>query len=148
MIDPKVVSLLKVCETGSFTKAAERLSLTQPAVSKHVCLLEEELGVRIFLRSHNQLRITPEGELVVSYAKRMLSLSRNLRQELQNRKRGIESLSVGITHTAESNASAEALAQYATTHENVKVRLITETMDRLCGMLKNYELDVAIVEGS
>lgn len=147
MIDPKVISLLKLYETGNFTKAAERLSLTQPAVSKHIRTLEDELGVTLFIRSKNKLHITKEGELVVKYAKRMVSLTQTLKEELINQKRQLSTLSVGITHTAESNASAEALANYAATHNNVTVKMITETMDNLCSMLKNYQLDVAIIEG-
>ena len=50
MMDTKLNTLLRVQEEGSFTRAAEALSLTQPAVSKHIRLLEEELGVRIFNR--------------------------------------------------------------------------------------------------
>lgn len=147
MIDPKVISLLKLYETGNFTKAAKRLSLTQPAVSNHIRALEEELGVKLFIRSKNKIQITREGELVVKYAKRMVSLTQNLREELINQKRQISALSVGITHTAESNASVEALANYAAIHKNVTIKMITETMDNLCTMLKNYQIDVAIIEG-
>lgn len=50
MLDPKVRTLLAVVETGSFTKAAGLLSLTQPAVSHHIGQLEQELGIRIFIR--------------------------------------------------------------------------------------------------
>ena len=147
MLDPKIFSLLKVYETGSFTAAAEQLSLTQPAVSKHIRMLEDELGVKLFVRSHNTLHTTHEGELAVNYAQRMVSLTNNLKQELIQQKKQIDSLSVGITHTAESNASAEALAYYVTSHNNVKVRIFTDSSDKLCDMLKNYQLDVAIIEG-
>ncbi len=146
MIDAKVISLLKIYETGSFTKAAEQLALTQPAVSKHIRMLEEDLGVKLFSRSNNKLHITREGELVVKYAKRMVSLTQNLKEELINQKKQISALSVGITHTAESNASTEALANYATTHDNVKIKIFTETTENLCSMLKNYQLHLAIIE--
>ncbi len=69
MIDPKLISLLRIVETGSYTKAAESLSLTQPAVSQHIRLLEEELGVKIFERQRNESRLTPAGKIVASYAK-------------------------------------------------------------------------------
>lgn len=147
MIDAKVLSLLKLYETGSFTKAAEQLSLTQPAVSKHIRMLEEELGVKLFSRNHNKLHITREGELAVKYAKRMVSLTQNLKEELVNLKKQISVLSVGVTHTAESNTSTEALANYAMTHNNVKIKIITDTTDNLCSMLKNYQLHLAIIEG-
>ena len=147
MLDPKLYSLLAVKATGNFTRAAEQLSLTQPAVSQHVRALEQELGVRIFDRVNNAVKLTHEGEIVVKYAKRMMALQENMKGELTNEKLQIASLTVGITHTAESNAIAEALARYVQRHENVTVKVITGAADRLCGMLKNYEIDLAIIEG-
>ncbi|MDY3280469.1 MAG: LysR family transcriptional regulator [Eubacteriales bacterium] len=147
MIDSKLYSLMKVVETGSFTKAAEQLSLTQPAVSQHIHALENELSVKIFERTGNELRVTREGELVIKYAKRLLALYHNLQRDLSSEKRQITALTIGITHTAESNAIAEALAKYATTHEGVSIKIITDSLGNLYDMLKNYELDFAIVEG-
>ena len=74
MIDAKIYSLLKVVETGNYTRAAKALSLTQPAVSQHIHALEAELGVRLFERINNELPVTNEGRVVVEYAQRMLSL--------------------------------------------------------------------------
>lgn len=147
MIDPKLLSLLEVCETGNFTRAAEHLSLTQPAVSQHIRALEQELGVRIFERASNTLHTTREGEIVVKYAKRMMALQRNMLAELTSERQQIASLTVGITHTAESNAIAEALARYVELHENVNIKILTSTVDKLCGMLKNFELDFAFIDG-
>ena len=98
VIDPKVYSLIKVSETGSYTRAAEQLSLTQPAVSQHIRALEGELGIRIFERVNNELRITHEGETAIKYAKRMLSLYNNLQRDLTSEKRQLTQLTVGITH--------------------------------------------------
>ena len=147
MIDPKLDSLIKVYETGSFTKAAAMLSLTQPAVSQHIQSLEKQLGLRIFERSSNMLHVTREGELVVKYARRMLMLYNNLQEELSSEKRQLTSMTIGITHTAESNPIAEALAKYAQANKNVTIKIITDTSEHLYQRLKNYELDFAIVEG-
>ena len=147
MIDPKLYSLIQIVETGSFTRAAERLSLTQPAVSQHIRLLEETVGARIFDRSHNELRLTREGEIVLRYAKRMLALYHNLEQELRDEKGRVTSLTVGITHTAESNAIAESLAAYATSQGALTIKVITDSVQHLTTMLKNYELDFMIAEG-
>lgn len=147
MIDTKLLSLVAVAETGSFTRAAERLSLTQPAVSQHVRLLEDELGVRIFDRAHNILHLTPDGEIVLRCAKRMMALDHNLRQALMDKKRRVSSLTVGITHTAESNAIADCLAAYATRQGELTIKVITDSVNNLCTLLKNYELDFMIAEG-
>ena len=147
MVDPKLDSLIKVYETGSFTRAASLLGLTQPAVSQHIQSLEKQLDLRIFERSSNTLRVTREGELVVKYAKRMLTLYNNLQEELSSGKRQLTSMTVGITHTAESNPIAETLAVYAHNTKNVTIKIITDTSEHLYARLKNYELDFAIVEG-
>ena len=147
MADQRIRSFLKVYETGNFTKAADSLALTQPAVSKHIKSLEDEFGVELFVRSRNKLYATPEGKLVAKYARKMLQLELNMRKDLNNAKKQLSGISVGITHTAESNASAEALAAFAMAHENMKVKIISDTTDKLCGMLKDYRLDLAVIEG-
>ena len=147
MIDPKLYSLLEVAETGNFTRAAERLSLSQPAVSQHIRALEQELGVRMFDRASNALHPTHEGEIAIKYAKRMLALYRNMKSELDDEKLQIASLTVGITHTAESNAIAEALARYVELHESVSIKIVTGSVDQLRRMLKNFEIDFAVIDG-
>lgn len=147
MLDPKLFSLLAVSETGNYTRAAEQLLLTQPAVSQHIRALEQELGVRLFERVNNAMRLTHEGEIAVKYAKRMMSLQKKMHSELANEKLQITTLRVGITHTSESNAIAETLARYVQSHENVTVKVVSGSASELCEMLKNYELDFAITDG-
>ena len=147
MVDTRLYSLIKIVETGSFTKAAEALSLSQPAVSQHIRQLEETLRVRIFDHAHNKLRLTPEGEIVVNYARRMVALSGNMEQALKNEREKIRSLTLGITHSAESSAIIEALAAYVNSLEGLNLKILTNTSDNLYSMLKNDELDFAFVEG-
>lgn len=136
-----------VCETCNFTQAAKRLSLTQPAVSHHISQLEEELGVKVFNRAKGKLKLTPQGEIVHMYAKRMKSLYEKLQQKLVNWESKTTQLTIGITHTAESNFMVEVLAKYCNLNEGVRITIITESIKNLYNMLMNYELDLAIVEG-
>lgn len=146
MVDTRLYSLVKIVETGSFTRAAEQLALSQPAVSQHIRQLEESLGVKIFSHSHNRMRLTSEGEIVVGYARRMIALSDSLRQTLKNEREQIRSLTIGITHTAESSAIIEGLAAYVSKYDGLNLKILTNTTDNLYAMLKNYELDFAFVE--
>lgn len=68
MLSVKLNTLLTVAEQQNFTKAAEQLSLTQPAVSHHISQLEEEFGVSLFIRGKSGLKLTQEGETVVRCA--------------------------------------------------------------------------------
>lgn len=147
MLDAKLYTLLQAYECGSFIGAARELSITQPAVSHHIKALEEELGVRIFDRSSGRLMVTQEGEEVVRCAKKMMGLYQNLRQTLSDRRLLELHLTVGITHTAESNSIAEALAKYCTENDHVNIKMITGNINNLYTKLKNYEIDLAIVEG-
>ena len=147
MLDQKVYTLLAVAEQKSFTKAAELLSLTQPAVSHHISQLETELGVKIFSRGKGELRITPEGEIIIRCAKRMSAMNDRLRSDLADNERHLSRLRIGITHTAESNLITEVIARYSREDNGTAITIITDTINNLYTMLENYELDLAIVEG-
>ena len=147
MIDPKIYSLLKVYECGSFVGAAQALSVTQPAVSQHVKALEQELDVKIFDRSKGKIVVTRQGEMVIRCAQKIVGLANSLRQELKDSLDNVEHLTIGITHTAESNPIAQALAKYSSEQSGITIKIITETISKLYEMLKSYELDMAILEG-
>ena len=147
MMDSKLETLIKVNETRSFTKAAELLSLTQPAVSQHIRQLEQDLGATLFIRGEGPLKLTQEGEIAIKYAKRIQTLYQNLEQSLGDQKRHITRLSVGITHTSESNIMVEVLARYSSLNAGCRITIISDTINNLYNKLKTYELDLAIVEG-
>ena len=147
MIDIRIKTLLAVVEQGSFTKAAKQLSLTQPAISHHISALESELDKKIFVRGKNELKLTPDGELIVKYARRMNVLNDKLQGELAGGDRRLSSVRIGITHTAESNLITEVLAKYGREGDGASITIITEPITNLYNMLENYELDLAIVDG-
>lgn len=147
MMDARLHTLLKVSETKNFTKAAEQLSLTQPAVSQHIRQLEQELGTTLFVRGGSELKLTPEGEIAVKYARRIQTLYQNLEQSLIDQRRNITRLSVGITHTAESNIMVEVLARYSNQNPGCRITITSDSINNLYYKLKTYELDIVIVEG-
>ena len=147
MLDPRMESLLMICEKNSFTKAAEALSLTQPAISHHIRGLEQELGIRMFYRSRGELKLTAEGEIVARYARRIKGVHEKMLRALSDQEKQMASIRVGITHTAESSLIAEVLAKYSTSATGIRLTIITDTIKNLYEMLDQYELDLAIVEG-
>ena len=73
-------TFLWVARLKSFRLAAERLFLTQATVSHRIAVLEEELGVRLFVRDSKGVTLTPDGELVREHAERLVSQSHALQQ--------------------------------------------------------------------
>ena len=147
MIDPKLYTLLAVVEFNSYTRAAEHLSLTQPAVTQHIKQLERELNIKIFNRIGNEIKPTNEGNIVIKYARRIIALYESMTQGIFDEQRHIRRLTVGVTHTAESNAVAEVLGKYSAKNPGTSITIISGTISNLYNMLKNYELDLAVVEG-
>ena len=76
LVDVKLLTLLCVLKEGSYTAAAEALALSQPAVSYHIHQLEQEFHIKIFYRNPKKLTLTPEGKVLVKYAKRLNELQK------------------------------------------------------------------------
>lgn len=148
MLGSKLDTFLKVAEYLNFTKAAESLSMTQPAVSQQIKLLEEEVGAKLFIRNKNGLILTQHGEIVLKYARRQKALYEKMLLELQNAGKTIGVLRIGITHTSESNVTASALAKFSIENGGARIVLTSDTIKNLYDKLGNYELDLAIVDGA
>ncbi len=146
MLDVKVRTLLAVAAEGSFTRAANTLSLTQPAVSHQIAQLEKELGCTLFRRRDGKLSLTEEGEIALNCAKRMQALEEKMQGEIQDSRRSLRRIRIGVTHTAESNMVSEVLAKCAEKNHNLSITMITDTIKNLYDMLENFELDLAITE--
>lgn len=147
MLGTKMETLLAVEKYRNYTRAAQALSMTQPGITHHIKQLEEEVGAPLFIRGKDGMRITHEGEIVVKYAKRFQALNRKMHLELENIKTESINLHIGITHTAESNQTAEVLAKCCNQHGGLNITILTDTIKNLYDMLSNYEIDLAIVDG-
>ncbi len=148
MLDTKLYTLLKVAEYRNFTQAAKSLNLTQPAVSQHIHALEADLGVKLFIRSGTRLNLTKEGEKAVTAARMIKNLYNNLKYDISEGAAKVKELSIGITHTVESNRISEILAKYATENNGMMIRLETGTQGGIIQKLKSYDLDLGIIDGA
>jgi len=147
MIDIRLYTLLAVVEFKSYTRAAEHLSLTQPAVTQHIKQLEKELNIKIFSRAGKEIKPTNEGNIVIQYSRRNIALYERMKQSILDEQRHVRRLAVGITHTAESNAVAEVLGRYSSKNPGTTITIISDSINNLYNMLQNYEIDLAVVEG-
>lgn len=78
--------LVDIAQTGSISSTAQRLYVTQQAVSKSIKQLEQELGIEILIRTNMGVRLTPIGQKVMEFARRVLDEEEQLRQEIQESK--------------------------------------------------------------
>ena len=132
MIDQKLKTLLSVVREGSYTRAADMLSLSQPAVSYHIRQLEEDNEIKIFYHNRKKLTLTPEGEVLVKYAKRLESISENARRALLDTKQNLRHFTVGITPTCGETLVARVFTSYCEAHPHTNISIATDTLDQLC----------------
>jgi DNA-binding transcriptional LysR family regulator len=136
---------LMVAREGSFSRAAERLYRTQPAVSLAIRKLEDGLGQPLFVRGARPVRLTDAGTLLREYAERLLNLREEVKkglQELEGLKRG--ELSLGVNESS-IHALLPALATFRESHPGVQVRLHRMFSRDIPHEVVNYRLDLGAV---
>ena len=147
MLDPKLETFITVAELKNFTKAAQALNLTQPAVSNHINQLEKEYNTKLFMRKKKDFTLTNEGKIALTYARRLKALHDKMIQKIADEQTSSSHIKIGITHTSENNNITEVLAQYANQMHNITITIITDSINNLYDMLENYQLDISIVDG-
>lgn len=136
-----------VCEAGlNSTRAAERLHMTQPAVSLAIKELEQYYGVRLFDRIGRRLRITDAGQLFLRYAIHISDLFSDMETGLRDwDSKGI--LRVGASITIGSQFLPGYVKAFSELCPGIDVRVTVEQSDRLEQKLLANELDCALIEG-
>jgi DNA-binding transcriptional LysR family regulator len=137
-----------VAETGSLSKAAERLYITQPAVSRQLKALEDALGLALLDREPRGVRLTEAGQILSDYASRIFALSMRASasmEEISSLKAG--RLSLGASTTIGNYLLPQVLAQFRTLYPGMDIRLEicnTECVQRL---LLEDRIDMGFTEG-
>ena len=148
MFNPKLRTLLSLANTRNYTETARELDLTQPAVSHHIRLLEDEFNIRIFNRVKNKLKLTAEGEILLKYARRIVALYDSCVQDIEACAANVQHLSIGITQTVSEVSMPQIIAIYCNEHPGTHVTVVTGTVKDISAQLKLYKLDIAVVEGA
>jgi len=139
-------TFLQVCETLNYTKAAEKLNLTQPAVTQHIQYLEKEYNVELFWHRGKRLGLTAAGEYLRNAAltqKHDEIQLRNRMQQAQNQKTYI----FGATRTAAEFMLPEYLEKFILRHPEDGIRMMVGNTAELLRKLDAGEIDFAIIEG-
>jgi len=135
-----------VVEEGGFSKAAERVFRTQPAVSIAIRRLEEEIGTSLFERSQKAPVLTEAGELFYDYARRILALrdqALGVLGELQTLQRG--RVRIGANESTSLYLLPQLILQYRSRYPNVMVEIFRHTSDRLPREVLDRNVDFALM---
>lgn len=139
--------LIEVERQGlNLSVAADKLHTSQPGISKQISLLEEELGVGIFLRNRNRLiEVTPAGKAMLAIAERMLDDAENLKRVAREYGEDREgSLTVLTTHTQARYTLPRVVKRFVTRYPRVNLALRQGTPSQMWQSVANGEADIAI----
>ena len=137
---------LKVIEEGSFSKAADRVFRTQPAVSISIRRLEEEIGAPLFDRSQKKPTLTEAGEIVCDYAQRMIALRDQARAaavELQTLRRG--RVRIGANESTSLYLLPQVILSFRKQYPSVKVEIYRQVSENLPRELLDRNVDFALM---
>ena len=140
-------TFLAVCRLGSYTRAAEELNITQPAVTQHIQHLQTYYGVRLLDYRSKRLTLTPEGELLRRAALTMRHDEEKLKRELADLRQGRRALRFGATLTVGEYLLPPRLAAYLKANPDVELHMTVDNTRNLLQKLNAGELDFAVVEG-
>lgn len=142
--------LVALAEEGNFRRAAERVHLSQPAFSRSIQAAESELGLRLFDRLSQEVRVTQAGAFVVERARRLLQQSTNLNREvLLYRDRAIGDLVFGTGPFPAGSLVPSLLVDLRARHPDVRIRVhVTDPKDLIgCVRREEHEFFVGNVLG-
>jgi len=145
MLDTDVLrTFVTIAECGSFTRAARQVFRTPSALSMQIKRLEEMLGQTLFVREARQVRLTPEGEILLGYGRRLLKLNEEavaqfLAPTISGR------VGFGTTDDVATRILPGALGQFARSHPAVQVDVVVGSSREILARLDAGELDLGLV---
>jgi len=139
-------AFVKIAETLSFSVAAEKLYLTQPAVSKRIRQLEEQFGSKLVDRNGKQIHLTQTGLALLPMARQILNNLQHARQQIADMEGNpMGSLSMATSHHIGLHRLPPILRAYSSQFPDVDLDLNFMDSERACQMIEKNELEIAVV---
>jgi len=147
-MENQLLAFVTVAEEGNFTRAADKLHISQPAVSQHIRSLEEKLDAKLLDRSNKAVRLNRAGEIAYSHAKEILRLYENMYYLIQDLKGEAGGpFSVGASYTFGEYILPHLIASFSRLYPKVHTDVYIGNTRTILHKVANEELDFGIIEG-
>jgi LysR family nitrogen assimilation transcriptional regulator len=142
----KLTYFVTIAECGSFTRAAQQLHIAQPALSRQIKLLEQELGLDLLLRMGRQIRMTDAGEVLLAHAKDLIADFKRVEEDMQSRQRRPKGkVVIGAPPSLGPLVVPQVVARAARELPQITLRIREATSVVLEQWLDDAEIDVALL---
>ena len=146
MLDFRMETFLTVCQCMNFTRASEKLNITQPAVSQHIHFLEKHYNTKLFRYEGKKLKLTGAGEILRNASLTMMHDEISMQNQMQKTDEE-EEIRFGATRTVGDVLMGKILERYLREHPEAKICMIVENTQELLKRLDEGTIDFALVEG-
>ena len=146
MLDFRMETFLAVCQYMNFTRASEKLNITQPAVSQHIRFLEKHYDAKLFRHEGKKLKLTKAGEILRNASLTMMHDELSMLSEMQ-KSDGNEEIRFGATRTVGDILMGDILARYLEQYPDANIHMCVENTKELLQRLDEGKIDFALVEG-
>lgn len=147
-MDHQLLVFVTVVEKGNFSRAAEELHMTQPAVSQYIQSFERIMGTKLLERTNKYVRVNKAGEIVYHHAKEILGLytkMHDLIDDLTNKTSG--PLSIGASYTFGEYVLPSIIANMHANYPLITPTITIGNTEKIAELVLGHQLDVGIVEG-
>ena len=149
MADRRLKIFHTVARLLNFTKAAEELHMTQPAVTFQIRQLEEQFNTRLFDRTHNKVTLTDVGKQVYTYSDRILKLYEEMTRNITEMTGDVSgSVTLGASTTIAEYMLPLLIGEFKNKFPEVMINLRESNTEDIVSMVENNDIDLGIVEGS
>lgn len=147
MLDFRSETFITVCKYMNYTKAAQVLHITQPAVSQHIRYIEQEYGIKIFHFQGKKMYLTDEGRMLLNAVTTLKHDEQALRRMFEEKRSGSRTLNFGVTMTIGEYVIGRYIAAYIERYPDTEVKMAFANTEELLEKLDEGKLDFALVEG-
>lgn len=137
-----------VATSLSFTKAAEQLFISQPAISKSIRNLEEAFKITLFLRKRNSIELTSDGKAFLIYTNKILDIYAEMEHQFMYQNKDFPNIiNFGASTTLANYIIPKVISKFRLQFPNTKFQITTGNTDEIEELILNQKLDVGIIEG-
>ncbi len=147
MLDFRIYTFLAACRHMNFTKAAEELHITQPAVSQHIRYLEKAYGTKLFLQDGKKLSLTDSGRVLLDKMTLLKNDEMKLMEQFSEKPFLSRTISFGVTMTIGEYVIARPISLYLKDHPEINFKIHFGNTKDLLAHLDEGTIDFALVEG-
>ncbi len=142
----QLTTFCAVLSEGSMTAAADKLFLTQPAVSQQIRNLEEELGVELLVRGVRQVKSTIQGQMLYDYAKRILFLTQQAEVSIRAMSQEISGdLRIGTLNSIGLYMISPIIGMFLKHNSRLRIKLVYGTGDKIISEMRSKNINIAIL---